>query len=124
MKTILAVDDDTDIHNLLKVYLKGLYSLKTASSGVEALDLLVSGKIEKPDLILLDMEMPLMNGKVFQEKLLQIPEFKNIPIIYFSANDQYKDEVELTNEFSFLNKPIEKEDLKSVLDSFFRLHKS
>jgi CheY-like chemotaxis protein len=121
MKAILAVDDDSDIQNLLKVYLKNQYQLHCASSGSEALDLLVSGKIQKPDLILLDMEMPQMNGLEFKKQLSQNPALKDIPVIYLSAVDHYKDEVDLISEFGFLNKPIDKEDLLSVLDSFFRL---
>lgn len=120
MKTILAVDDDKDIHKLLNAYLKNTYVLNSAFGGEEALKLLTSKTIH-PDLIIVDMEMPGMHGKEFVQKLKADPELKAIPLIYFSSQDKYKDELDLENEFCFLNKPILKEDLLSVLDSCFRL---
>lgn len=121
MKSILLIDDDQDIHKLLKAYLKNFYVLHFAYDGKEALELLKSRKIEHPDLIILDMEMPKMSGKEVVKVLKSDPELKALPIIYFSADDKYKDEVDLEADFCFLNKPIEEEDLLSVLDSFFRM---
>lgn len=124
MKKILAVDDDLDIHKLLNVYLRSTYSVQSALNGQDALKLLAEDPGNLPDLILLDMEMPEMNGRDFKKKLDQSPLLKDIPVIYLSANNRYKDEVDLDLDFAFLNKPIEKEDLLSVLDSFFRLSDS
>jgi CheY-like chemotaxis protein len=122
MKSILLIDDDLDIQKLLKAFLKDKYNLFFAKDGLEGLQYLKTNK--SPDLILLDLDMPLMNGKLFRQKQLSNPKLKDIPVIYLSANDSYKDEVDLSSDFAFLTKPIHKEDLLSVLDSFFRLQNS
>jgi CheY-like chemotaxis protein len=123
LKNILVIDDDIEIQNLLKAYLKGLYTVHSAFNGEEALELLHQKTIEEPDLIILDMEMPKMGGKGFVQRVKMDSHLKHIPIIYFSADDKYKDEIELEEEFQFLNKPIEKEDLLSIIDSFFKLQR-
>jgi CheY-like chemotaxis protein len=120
MKSILVIDDDEDIQKILRAYLKDLYDIHSAYNGAEALTLLRSGTIS-PDLIILDMEMPRMNGKEMIKALKADPNLKHFPVIYFSAEDKYKDEVDLEADYCFLNKPIEKDDLLSVLDSFFRM---
>ena len=120
MKKILAIDDDTDIHNLLKVFLKNKYDLESSFNGAEAIIRLQNETLLLPDLILLDMEMPVMNGMEFKKKMGSIERLKNIPVIYLTANNQYASKVEHSTDFDFLNKPIEKEDLVYILDTFFR----
>lgn len=120
MKRILAIDDDEDILKLLKVHLKNRFELITASSGEEGFRKLRSGD-PLPDLILLDLQMPVMSGREFAKALNEDPTLKNIPIIYLTANVHYSDDVEHRFEFDFLNKPIEKDDLLVILDSFFKL---
>lgn len=120
MKKILAVDDDSDIHNLLKVFLKNKYDLSSSLNGSEALVHLQNESNPLPDLILLDMEMPVMNGIEFKKKMGTIEKLKDIPVIYLTANNQYASKVEHSSDFDFLNKPIEKEDLIYILDTFFR----
>lgn len=121
-KKIFAIDDDQEIHNLLKVYLKKEYELEHAYNGVEAFDLLEK-MTDLPDLILLDMEMPKMDGPSFRKMIKAHPLLNMIPIIYLTANDQFNDKLDHEFDFDFLNKPIEKEDLLSILDSFFRTQK-
>lgn len=120
MKKILAIDDDTDIHNLLKVFLKNKYDLESSFNGAEAIIRLQNETLLLPDLILLDMEMPVMNGMEFKKKMGSIERLKNIPVIYLTANNQYASKVEHSSDFDFLNKPIEKEDLVYILETFFR----
>lgn len=121
-KKIFCIDDDQEIQNLLKVYLKKDYTLEHASNGREAFEILQQ-MTDLPDLILLDMEMPTMDGPAFRKILKAHPRLKMIPIIYLSSSTQFRDKLDHDFDFDFLNKPIEKEDLLSILDSFFRTQK-
>lgn len=116
MNKILAIDDDEDILKLLGKYLGSKYNLETASSGEAALQHLASHPI--PDLILLDIQMPGMNGIELKAKLDQDERFKHIPVIYLTADTQNMDKLPHKFEFDFLNKPIAKEDLLDIVDTF------
>lgn len=122
MKRILAVDDDQDILQLLGVYLKGKYQFASVRDPNEALQYLA--KNELPDLILLDIEMPGMNGITFRKKLNQDPILKNIPVVFLTAGTHYIDQIEQQKHIDFLNKPIIKEDLLMVLDAVFKFPKN
>lgn len=124
MKRILAVDDDSDIQKLLKVFLKNKYELESSMNGAEALARLQDETRPLPDLILLDMEMPVMNGFELKKKLSESPRLKNLPVIYLTANNQHSSKVEHANDFDFLNKPVDKEDLLYILDTFFQHQKT
>ncbi|NJO68063.1 MAG: response regulator [Bacteroidetes bacterium] len=69
-KLILIIDDDPLIRQLLNSYLNKSYIIELKNDGQQALHWLKSGK--KPDLILLDMEMPEMNGRVFIRRIKNI----------------------------------------------------
>ena len=87
MKKILIVEDDKDIHSLIKSILKKEnYEVISAYSGTEALLLIEHNNI---DLILLDLMLPGINGEEIVEKV------KNIPIIVISAKMSSEDKVNL-----------------------------
>ncbi|MBI9019795.1 MAG: response regulator [Verrucomicrobia bacterium] len=82
MKTILLVDDDLFVTTLYKTKLSGEgYQVETANSGAEALS-----KLEhlRPDTIILDLNMPEMNGVEVLKQIRNIPELKDVPVIIFS----------------------------------------
>ncbi|WP_217559586.1 response regulator transcription factor [Paenibacillus sp. GbtcB18] len=86
--TILLVDDETEITNLLEIYLKNEgYKLLKASDGAEALELLNENEV---DLIILDVMMPRMDGI---EACMKIREEKHMPIIMLSAKSQEIDKI-------------------------------
>ena len=86
MSRVLICDDQPDIVNALKIYLKPEgYELLTAANGKEALEL-ASGV----DLILMDIMMPVMDGIVATDK---IREFSNVPIILLTAKSETEDVV-------------------------------
>lgn len=118
-KKLLIIDDDQEIKNLLNVFLKKTYTLSFAGNGADALAVLNAEK-QLPDLILLDMEMPVMNGPEFRKSLKEVDKFKHIPIMYLTANNQFTDKVDHDFEFDFINKPVEKEDLLTLLETFFQ----
>lgn len=90
LKTLLLVDDDTDDQELFKLALAELnHPVKclTACNGQEALENLCAHAY-RPDLIFLDLNMPLMNGIVFLERIKDIEHLKDIPVIIYSTSDE------------------------------------
>jgi DNA-binding response OmpR family regulator len=92
MTLILAVDDETLYQHLLKVNLeKEGYDVITANNGEEALDL-VSNR--HPDLVVLDIMMPKLDGISTTERIRQ---FSNVPIIILTAKGDEQDRVQGLN---------------------------
>jgi len=91
MANILIVDDSpTEIHVLRTILEKNGYSVSSASSGEEGI---ARAKNEHPDIILMDVVMPGMNGFQASRQLTQDPETSNIPVIIVSTKDQETDRV-------------------------------
>lgn len=82
-KTILAIDDDPlQLKLITAVASKAEYEIVTAADGKEGFDQALK---RKPDLILLDIMMPVMDGYTALELIRQSPEIKNTPVIMVSA---------------------------------------
>lgn len=88
--TILIVDDMAANIAILSDLLQNSYKIKIAKNGQRALDI-ARGK-EKPDLILLDIEMPQMSGYEVCKKLKDSSDTRNIPIIFVTAKNDTTDE--------------------------------
>jgi DNA-binding response OmpR family regulator len=87
-QTILVVDDEPEIVKLVRAYLEGAcYRVITARTGREALQ---AARGEKPDLIVLDLSMPEMDGLEFTRRLRQD---KNTPIIILTARVEETDRI-------------------------------
>ncbi len=85
-KTIMVVDDEPDVRESLRMVFESApprYNVICASSGKECLRLLQNNKI--PDLIILDIMMPMMSGWETQQRLKDNQVWKNIPIIFLTA---------------------------------------
>lgn len=118
MKTILIVEDNTDIHNLLKEVLeKEKYRVVDSYSGTEALMLL---EREKVDLILLDLMLPGLNGEEIIKKV------KDIPIIVISAKISPEDKVNalLSGANDYLTKPFSTEELLARIQVQLRIKRN
>ena len=89
-QTILIADDSKANILILADLLKKECAIKIATNGQDALRIAFSA--EPPDLILLDIMMPKMDGYEVCEKLKEAPETKDIPVIFLTAMDQIKDE--------------------------------
>ncbi len=90
MKKILIADDRSEVVVLVKVTLEGEgYRTIEASDGREALEKI---RLEKPDLVLLDILMPKMNGFEVLSQLKKDPVLKEIPIIMLTAKGQKSDQ--------------------------------
>ena len=85
MKKILIVDDEPEVRGLIKDKLsQNKYAIITAANGEEAL---IIARNSPPDLILLDIAMPGMDGYAVCEKLKSEPITKNIPILFLTGKD-------------------------------------
>jgi len=88
-KKILVVDDEQDLLDFVKIRLEANdYSVVTALDGKEGLAVF---KKESPDLVLLDILMPKLDGFQVCQKLKADPLTKNIPVIMLTAVDREKD---------------------------------
>lgn len=88
-KTIMVVDDNPDIVTIVKTILEGRgYSVQCAYSGLEVFGLLDE---QKPDLIILDIMLPQMDGLEVLTKLKGASETASIPVILLTAKVQYED---------------------------------
>lgn len=106
MSKLLVVDDEMAILEALTDILavEG-YEVATAANGAEGLERTVS---ERPDLILLDMMMPVMDGQEMLRRLKEDPELRKIPVVVMSAGRVTKAELQGSR---FLAKPFELDDL-------------
>jgi CheY-like chemotaxis protein len=81
---VLVVDDDDDTRNCVCSVLEAEgYGVVTAKNGREALDQLA--KIARPNLVLLDLMMPVMSGWDVLDALKQSPHFASLPVVVFTA---------------------------------------
>lgn len=88
-KTIMVVDDNPDIITIVRTILEGKgYSVMSAYSGPELLTRLEE---QKPDLIVLDIMMPQMDGLEVLTRLKGVPDTASIPVILLTAKVQYED---------------------------------
>ena len=109
--TVLIVDDTIANVLLLKVLIGNQkYRIVTAGNGMEALQAVEK---ESPDLILLDIMMPGMNGYEVAEKLKADPQTQEIPIIFLTALNSTNDIVKgfKTGASDYISKPFNKEEL-------------
>ena len=118
MARILVVDDSlTEIHVLKSLLIKEGYEVEVANSGEEAIS---SAKHYKPDLILMDVVMPGINGFQATRELTRAPETSHIPVIIVTTKDQQTDKVWASRQGAkdFIVKPVNKE----ILLASVRLH--
>ena len=89
MKTILIVEDERNLNEAYQFILKKHgYEVKTAYNGVEALEFVSK---QDPDLILLDLRMPIMDGLEFLRKYDKSKEHPDVKVVVFSNLDSKED---------------------------------
>lgn len=119
MKKILVVDDDQTFRELISTGIdKEQYQVMTAGDGVEGLE-----QVEKsmPDIILLDIMMPRMNGVEFLEKMKEVHADKQIPVI-ITSNDSSLDTISRGAELGVRGYIVKSnESLKTIMSSVERV---
>lgn len=109
-KSILLVDDSGIYLRMLNGLLAEEYDVRMTTSGLKALSLI---RESRPDLILLDYEMPIFDGRETMIKIREVEENKDIPIIFVTAVNQ-KDHIKAVLELNpagYILKPVNKEKL-------------
>lgn len=103
--TVLIVDDDKTNLQIARDVLEKNYELQLAISGAMALKFVAR---RKPDLILMDLMMPGMDGKETVSRIREDPANRNIPVVFLTANRSAEEEAECLNmgASDFITKPI------------------
>jgi DNA-binding response OmpR family regulator len=113
MKKILVVDDDPNICENLKLRLESSgYTVNTASNGVVAF---VKASEEKPDLIILDVSMPTMDGLKFVQATRWRVEMRDIPILILTGRVNTKEIFDNLGVDHFLTKPYDAKELLGMV---------
>lgn len=113
----MLVDDNAMQLRTLNEMLKQKYEVQMATSGMKALTLI--GK-KKPDIIFLDYEMPMCDGKMTLEMIREVEEAKDIPVVFLTGvNDKEHIEAVLRlKPAGYLLKPASADMIFSTLDKF------
>lgn len=122
VKTFLLVDDD---HDDAEIFCETLVEIDAsilcycAFNGSEALQKLTNNEIPQPDIIFMDINMPLMNGWLCLEKLKSDVTYKDIPVVMYTTSSNPKD-ISIAAEMGaafFFTKAIEHKKMKTFLET-------
>ena len=114
--TILIAEDSLDAREMMKVFLESRgYRVLSAENGLRALQVAVKNH---PDAVLLDLQLPKLDGFSVARSLRRLPLFKSLPIIMLSGHDpsRYRQEAMDAGCDDYLLKPISFDGLQTVLD--------
>ena len=117
-RTILLVDDDAVMIRTLREGLSTSYKILPANSGANALKILSRAK---PDLILLDYEMPEMNGPQVLEALRNNPETAKIPVMFLTAKNDSQSiaKIDALKPEGHMLKTLPLREIKEMIQRFF-----
>src|SRR5512137_1279555 len=121
LKKILVVDDSTLIHQMYRLVMSRYNCvIADAMNGQEALDILAVQK--DVDLILLDINMPVMNGVQFLEKASAIGIVSRIPVIVISTEGKEEDTIRglRLGAKGYLTKPFHPAELHDLIEKLFK----
>ncbi len=110
MKRILVVEDNPDNLDLIEAFLEDVYTLSFATDGQIGLEKVIK---EKPDLVLLDISLPKMDGTEVIKAIRENAKVCNIPVIALTAHAMLGDrEAFLKQGFTdYMSKPIQDDDI-------------
>jgi CheY-like chemotaxis protein len=119
-KKLLLIDDDQDDHEFFLEAINEIDSSITCTAyfdGEQALGQLRNNGEDVPDLIILDTNMPKLNGKQILAELKRIPNVKEVPVIMYSTFFSERDNVELRDlgAVHYLSKPSKFEEFRTSL---------
>ncbi len=119
---ILIVDDEPDNLHVLSNLLRANYRVKAAVTGRKAIE--IAQEYPQPDLILLDVMMPEMNGYQVCEQLKSHPSTKKIPIIFITAKESAEDEQKglEAGAVDYITKPINPPIVEARVRTHISLH--
>lgn len=122
-KKVLVVDDSGAMLRSVKAWLEDRYQVALANSGAMAIKYLSTNR---PDLVLLDYEMPVVNGKQVLEMIRTESEFSNIPVMFLtSKNDRESiEQVMSLKPEGYILKTTPPEQIVQMINEFFEKRKS
>nr|WP_326127291.1 hemerythrin domain-containing protein [uncultured Oscillibacter sp.] len=122
-KKILVVDDSATIRNAMSQLLRNDYEVSLADSGVAAIRAIT---LDRPDLVLLDYEMPVCDGRQTLEMLRSEKSFAEIPVIFLTGQGDPEVVKKLLSlkPAGYLLKYLKAGDIKKKIDDFFAKKKS
>lgn len=122
-KKILVVDDSSTIRNAMSQLLRNDYEVSLADSGVAAIRAIT---LDRPDLVLLDYEMPVCDGRQTLEMLRSEKSFAEIPVIFLTGQGDPEVVKKLLSlkPAGYLLKYLKAGDIKKKIDDFFAKKKS
>ena len=117
-KKILMIDDECDLVEIIKKRLEANdYDVIVSSDGQDGMAKAMS---EVPDLILLDIKMPKMDGYTFIKQARVDNRLKNVPIIVLSVIDQLSELLKLEGVNDYLEKPFNNEELLNKINQHLK----
>lgn len=119
-KTLLAIDDEISILEILNYFLGKKYQVVTHKNGKDALTWMHKGEV--PEVIIADFDMPEMNGYDFIHHVRSSGLFKDIPLIMLSGNENSVNKVKCLRAGAddYMIKPFNPEELDARIESILR----
>lgn len=118
MNKFLICEDDPDMVELLNIFLKSKsYNFEIVQEGNGVIPALQKDDFQ---LLLLDMNLPDMDGEEVLSKIKEHEEFDNLPVVIFSASAKIKKISDTLQVAGFLEKPFELADLEMVINQHIR----
>ncbi|WP_186457492.1 response regulator [Nitrospirillum amazonense] len=114
-KTVLSVDDSSSVRQMVKLTLSGAgYDVVQASDGAEGL---AKAKDTVVDLVVTDLNMPVMNGLDLIRALRQLPAYRGVPILFLTTESDadMKQAAKAAGATGWITKPFQQEQLVAVV---------
>jgi DNA-binding response OmpR family regulator len=118
--TLLAIDDEVAIQQILEHYFKDTFIVVTKGNGKDALNWMQEGNI--PHVIIADIEMPVMNGYEFIDQVRSSGFLNHIPMIMLSGNDSSENRIRCLEAGAddYLIKPFNPRELAARINGILR----
>lgn len=113
LATVLICEDEPALRELIRVSLNGAYELEEADDGVECLE---AARRLPPDLIVLDMMMPRLNGFEVLEELRRDEELADTPVIVLTAQPAARDDALRRGATRVMVKPFTPDDISAAVE--------
>ena len=119
-RSMLLVDDESAIGLIIQIQFSKDYNITVLKNGLDAIKWLLDGNI--PDLIVLDLNMPEMNGIQFLKEVRKYRFFKNIPMIVLSGEESSSKKIEAfaSGANDYLTKPFNPAELRVRMERFLQ----